>query len=88
MDISFDAAKRASNREKHGLDLADAGDVFSGARTVTRQDTRFAYGEDRFQTAGYLRGRCVVIVWTPRDGGRRIISMRHTHGQEERFWFP
>jgi hypothetical protein len=24
-----------------------------------------------------------VIVWTPRDGSRRIISMRFTHGREE-----
>jgi hypothetical protein len=27
-----------------------------------------------------------VIVWTPRDGSRRIISMRFTHGREEALW--
>ena len=86
MDISFDSAKRISNRAKHGLDLADAGEVFEG-RNATRQDTRRDYGEDRFQTAGYVSGECVVLVWTPRDGGRRIISMRHVHADEEQRWF-
>ena len=59
--------------------------MFAG-RTLTLPDTRRAYGEMRFITAGWLRERFVVIVWTPRDGGRRIISMRHGHGDEEA-WF-
>ena len=41
------------------------------------------YGEARFITAGFLHGRFVVVVWTPRDGGRRIISMRHGHDREK-----
>lgn len=60
--------------------------VFAGD-TITVQDTRRDYGEDRFITAGYLAGRCVVLVWTPRDGTRRIISMRRTHADEEEAWF-
>ena len=73
-----------SNR---GLDFAGAGQVFAGD-TVTVEDDRFGYGERRFSTAGYLDGRCVVIVWTPRDGTRRVISMRHAHAKEERIYFP
>lgn len=64
MDISFDPVKRADTLANRGLDFADAGLVFA-SRTVTVQDTRQAYGEDRFITAGYLAGRCVVLVWTP-----------------------
>jgi uncharacterized protein len=60
--------------------------VFSG-KTATIQDIRFAYGEDRFITAGFLRGRCVVMVWTPRGLSRHIISMRYTHAAEEKRWF-
>ena len=86
MDISFDPAKRVATLRGRGLDFADAGTVFEG-RTVTVQDGRFDYDEDRFITAGYLTGRCVVIVWTPRDGSRRIISMRHAHAREEAAWF-
>jgi uncharacterized protein len=29
-------------------------------------DDRFDYGEPRYISAGHLRGRMVVIVWTPR----------------------
>ena len=86
MDISFDPAKRADTLKHRGLDFADAGEVFAG-RTVTVQDERRAYGEDRFITAGHLDGRCVVLVWTPRGEARRIISMRYTHADEETRWF-
>lgn len=86
MDISFDPKKRAETLKHRGLDFADAGLLFQG-RTITVQDDRLDYGEDRFITAGHLQGRCVVLVWTPRDGGRRIISMRHVHADEEAAWF-
>ena len=86
MDISFDPAKRADTLKHRGLDFADAGEVFAG-RTVTVQDERRAYGEDRFITAGHLDGRCVVLVWTPRGEARRIISMRYAHADEETSWF-
>jgi hypothetical protein len=86
VDISFDPAKRADTLKHRGLDFADAGEVFAG-RTVTVQDERRAYGEDRFITAGHLDGRCVVLVWTPRGEARRIISMRYTHADEETRWF-
>ena len=64
----------------------DAGLVFAG-RTITVQDARRDYGEDRFITAGHLAGRCIVLVWTPRGEARRIISMRYAHGDEEARWF-
>ena len=86
MDISFDPAKRADTLRYRGLDFADVGAVFAGL-TVTVRDTRHEYGEDRFITAGHLAGRCVVLVWTPRGGARRIISMRYAHADEEARWF-
>ena len=86
MDISFDAVKRDKTLTERGLDFADAGLVFAG-RTATVQDMRRTYGEDRYITAGYLRGRRVVLVWTPRGNARRIISMRYAHASEEKRWF-
>jgi uncharacterized DUF497 family protein len=52
------------------------------AREVTIEDDRFDYGEVRYSTYGYLRGRLVNVVWTQRRDGRRIISMRHCHEKE------
>lgn len=85
MDISFDPAKRAVTLQERGLDFADAGLVFIGD-VATEQDARHDYGEDRFVSAGYLRGRMVVIVWTQRGNVRHIISMRYCHGNEEKVW--
>ena len=49
-------------------------------------DERKNYGEPRNITAGFLEGRMVVMVWTPRGEDRRIISMRYAHGKEETRW--
>jgi hypothetical protein len=83
--ITFDLPKRAWTLKERGLDFADAAAVFAGIHTV-EPDERHDYGEPRFISAGLLRGRVVVLVWTPRDGERRIISMRHAHEREARRW--
>ena len=85
MTITFNLAKRAATLAERGLDFADAGQVFAG-RTATAEDARIDYGETRFLTAGYLRGRLVVIVWTPRGADRHVISMRYCHAKEEKKW--
>ncbi len=85
MVITFDPVKRARVLHERGLDLADAGEVFTGL-TATRVDDRRDYGELRVITAGYLRKRFVVLVWTPRDEARYTISMRHGHASEEQSW--
>ena len=80
--ISWDPVKRDKTLAERGLDFADAETVFGG-RHFTRADTRKDYGEPRFITAGWIGDRFVVLVWTPRDDGRRIISMRYGHADEE-----
>ena len=85
VEITFDPAKRAATLAHRGLDFADASQVFAG-RHVSAPDDRRDYGEARFITAGYLAGRLVVVVWTPRDGKRRVISMRYAHAEETERW--
>ena len=83
---SWDEAKRQITIAQRGLDFADAELVFVG-RSATLPDERRDYGEPRFITAGWLHGRFVVVVWTPREGGRRrIISMRYGHADEEEYY--
>ena len=52
----------------HGLDFADAPQVFCGT-TSTRPDDRFAYGEARFSTVGLLGLDLVVIAHTETECG-------------------
>ncbi|WP_406622881.1 BrnT family toxin [Acidovorax sp. SDU_ACID1] len=82
MQIEFDADKREKTLAERGLDFADAAQVFATA-TVSFPDRRQDYGEDRFNTIGYLDGRMVVIAWTPRGAVRRIISMRKANEREQ-----
>jgi hypothetical protein len=78
---TWDEEKRQKTLAERGLDFAEADQAFDGV-TVTMEDTRMDYGERRFITVGYLNGRAVVLVWTPRDGGKRIISMRKANERE------
>lgn len=67
MVITFNPAKRTKTLNERRLDFMDASTVFAGT-TITIKDDRREYGEERSITAGYLAGRCVIVVWTPRDG--------------------
>ena len=87
MPIEFDAAKREATLEARGLDMARAEEVFAGA-TLTVEDDRRAYGEHRFITIGFLDGMMVILVWTPRGGTHRIISMRKANERERRLYAP
>ncbi len=87
MQIEFDAAKRAATLEARGLDMARAEEVLTGA-TLTAEDDRRRYGEDRFITIGFLDGAMVVVVWTPRNGAYRVISMRKANERERRLYGP
>ena len=87
MRIEFDPVKRAATLEVGGLDFAYAGAVFEGA-TLTVKDDRRDYGENRYLTIGFLDGRMVVLVWTPRHGAYRIISMRKANDRERKLYGP
>lgn len=87
MLVEFDAAKRSATLKARGLDMARADEVFAGS-TLTVEDDRRAYGEDRFITIGFLSEVMVVVVWTPRGGTHRIISMRKANERERRLYSP
>jgi len=82
MKITFDPAKRERALSERGLDFADAARVFAGL-TLTVQDARRDYGEERFQTVGFLAGRMVMVVWTPHGEARHVISMRKCNAKEQ-----
>lgn len=82
MNITFDPAKRDTTLAERGLDFAEAAEVFAGP-VFEQDDDRLDYGEQRIITIGLLRGRMVVLVWTPRGAARHIISMRKANDREQ-----
>jgi uncharacterized protein len=82
MAITYDPAKRKWTLRERGLDFEDAATVFAGW-TLDIPDLRRDYGERRINTVGYLKGRMVIVCWTPRGEDRRIISMRKANDREK-----
>ena len=82
MKITFDPAKRAFTLAERGLDFEDAAEVFL-SDTLDFPDDRRDYGELRILTVGHLRGRMLIVVWTPRGSARHVISMRKANAREK-----
>jgi len=80
--IAYDSLKRDKTLAERGLDFEDAPVVFHGL-TVEVEDTRKDYGERRIICFGLLKGRLVVIGYTPRGSGRHIFSMRKANDREQ-----
>jgi uncharacterized DUF497 family protein len=85
MTLTWDEAKRQRTLAARGLDFADAAEVFAGV-THTYEDSRRIYPERRFIAVGFLKGRLVVLVYTPRGRGRHIISMRKANAREQKLY--
>jgi uncharacterized DUF497 family protein len=81
--ITFDPAKREVTLTERGLDFLDAAIVFAG-KTYTIEDRRWDYGEVRYQIVGFLDGRMVMVVWTPRNEAVHVISMRKCNEREQK----
>ena len=80
MQFTWDEAKRQANLHKHGYDFADAAQVFGGP-TMTVEDAR-GYGEQRFNTTGFLGVVFVTITHTETEDEIRVISMRKAEAHE------
>lgn len=87
MRYTYDAKKRAANLKNHGYDFKDAPQVIEGTATVTFEDRRLDYGEQRFITLGILRGSVVVIATAETDEEIRVISMRKAERHEEKIYY-
>ena len=79
--FTWKAAKRTSNLKKHGVDFADAGQVFTGP-TITEEDARDCDAGQRFNTTGFLGAAIVTISHAETENEIHIISMRKAEPHE------
>lgn len=87
MRYTHDPKKRAANLKKHGYDFEDAPQVIESGRTVTFEDRRFDYDEQRFITLGVLREEVVIITTAETDKEIRVISMRKAERNEQEIYY-
>ena len=86
MKFEWDETKRKLNIKKHGIDFVDAPSIFSGY-TLTLEDDRYDYGEERFVTFGILGGRVIAVAHTESEELIRIISIRKATKYKEKEYF-
>lgn len=86
VQLEWDEAKRAGNLAKHGIDFADAMEMFAVPMFV-KSDDRKDYGEPRWQGLGIVQGRLMVVAYTKREPNTvRIISLRKANRREKGFY--
>jgi uncharacterized protein len=73
--LTWDEPKRLLNIKNHGFDF-DGCDSIWQHFTVTREDRRQDYGEQRLVCFGLLQAAVVVLVYTERRAGTHVISLR------------
>lgn len=80
----FDPSKAAINLAKHGVELAEGEGVLFDPLALTIEDTE-SVGERRYVTVGTNSfGQMRVVVWTPRGGDLRLISVRRAEPKERK----
>ena len=83
--FDWDEDKRQTNLARHGVDFA-AVEGFDWSSAKTEPDLRANYGKERFESVGLIDDRLHVLVFTPRGGRRRVISLRKANPREIERW--
>ncbi len=83
MIYEWDRGKAAANRLKHGIDFADAATIFGDELALTIEE--LSADEPRFVKMGTSAiGQVLVVVYTWRGDGIRLISARAATPRERR----
>jgi uncharacterized protein len=84
MPSSFDPAKDAAKRRKHGVSLTEGDGVLNDPLALTIEDPS-AQGEQRFISIGMnVFGQLRVVVYALRGDDARFISVRKAEPKEIR----
>ena len=81
MKFTWRESKRKTNLKKHGFDFTLSEQVFNGP-TITVEDSRDYYGEQRFNTTGFLGTTIVTISHTETEVQIHVISIRKAEPHE------
>jgi len=77
----WDPTKESANYAKHGVHFADAVGALEDERALTEPDTTTS--EERFRTLGMdFLGRVIVVVYTYRGDGIRLIMARKAKARQ------
>ena len=81
LKISFDPAKSERNNLERGLPFSLVAQ-FDWSDALIEEDRRRDYGERRYRALGFIGERLHALVFTLRDGGLHVISLRKANLRE------
>jgi len=81
MDYEYDGKKSERTFRERQIDFDFAARVFNGD-FIEYEDQRRDYNEQRYVVIGPIEGRIFAVVYTWRNGRRRIISARRASRRE------
>ena len=82
MEFEWDQDKSDACFTARGFDFAYVLRAFMDADRLIHKDTRWDYGEDRYQMLGAIGGRVFFVAYTIRGTVLRIISARKANQRE------
>jgi uncharacterized protein len=83
--FEWDPAKAAANLAKHGVSFEEAKEVFKDDLYVIFEDPDHSEGERRYLIVGQSpRSRLLIVSYTERSDGVRLISAREATRRERR----
>ena len=86
MKFEWDDLKSERCFRDRGFDFSYAARAFFDPDRIVQEDTRYCYGEERYQLMGTIEQRLFVVVYTPRRQTIRIISARKANQREVRYY--
>jgi uncharacterized protein len=81
MAYEYDEEKSKATLRERGFDFEFAARVFEGD-FIEYEDQRRGFGERRYVATGAVGGAVFTVVYTWRNGRRRIISARRASRRE------
>jgi len=86
MNFEWDDTKNEICFRDRGFDFAYAVRAFFDRDRLVRPDTRYSYGEARYQLMGMIDNRLFVVIYTYRKDVIRIISARKDNSREVKLY--
>jgi uncharacterized DUF497 family protein len=83
LEFEWDDAKNNACFTERGFDFAYVSRAFADPGKQIVKDTRWDYGEDRYQMLACVDHRVFVVVYTQRGPCIRIISARKANRREK-----
>jgi uncharacterized DUF497 family protein len=85
MEFEWYEPKRQSNLAQHKIDFQDAKEIWHG-NVLEVPSSQTQHGEARFIAYGMVEGRIIAVVFTWRNGVRRLISARRARIHERKIY--